>query len=72
LIEKFNDKIISIDVDVMIKWGEINQKLKSKGKQIPVMDSLIGATCIVKNFTLVTRNTKDFKNLQIKIINPFH
>jgi predicted nucleic acid-binding protein len=72
LIEKFNGKIISVDIDVMIKWGEINQHLKSKGKQIPVMDSLIGATCMAKNFTLIARNTKDFQNLQIQIINPFN
>jgi predicted nucleic acid-binding protein len=35
------------------------------------MDSLIGATCQAKNFVLITRNEKDFINLDIEIINPF-
>jgi len=35
------------------------------------MDSLIGATSEVKGFTLLTRNEKDFQNLNINIVNPF-
>lgn len=35
------------------------------------MDSLIGATVQVKRMILVTRNEKDFQNLDISIINPY-
>ena len=71
LLERFKNKIIDINIDVMLEWGKTNQNLKSIGKSLPIMDSLIGATCIVKGFALVTRNDKDFKNLDIKIVNPF-
>ncbi len=71
LLERFQNKIIDINVEIMIEWGSINQNLKSTGKSLPIMDSLIGATCIVKDLTLVTRNEKDFINLDIKIVNPF-
>jgi len=68
---RFENRIIDIDIEIMLKWGEINSKLKSIGKPLPLMDLIIGSTCIAKNYTLVTRNSKDFKNLDLKIINPF-
>jgi len=55
----------------MLKWGEINQKLKLLGTPLPIMDSIIGATCETHDFILITRNEKDFKNINIEIINPF-
>ncbi len=71
LLVRFENKIVSIDVETMLIWGKINQKLKSKGKSLPIMDSLIASSCINAGFTLVTRNEKDFQNLDINVINPF-
>ena len=71
LLVRFENRIINLDVDIMLEWGEINQNLKNIGKCLPVMDSLIGAICSAKGFVLLTRNKKDFKNLEINIINPF-
>ena len=71
LLVRFENRIIDLDVDIMLEWGEINQNLKNIGKCLPVMDSLIGAICSAKGFVLLTRNKKDFKNLEINIINPF-
>ncbi len=71
LLDRFQNKIIDIDTEVMLQWGAINHRLKQLGKPLPIMDSLIGATSEMKNFILITRNEKDFKNLNIKVINPF-
>lgn len=71
LLKRFDKKIIEVNIDTMLEWGTINHKLKNIGKPLPIMDSLIGATCSKYNYTLVTRNEKDFKNINIKIINPF-
>lgn len=71
LLYKFENRIISIDTETMLTWGSINHKLKKQGLALPIMDSLIGATCLSKGLTLITRNEKDFQNLAIKIVNPF-
>jgi len=71
LLNRFKNKIIPVDTDVMLKWGEINNRLKKLGTPLPIMDSLIGTSCEVYNMTLLTRNEKDFKNINIQIINPF-
>jgi len=56
----------------MLTWGKVTQRLRTMGKPLPVMDSLIGSTCKVHHLTLITRNEKDFVNLYIKIVNPFN
>ncbi|MEA1892694.1 MAG: type II toxin-antitoxin system VapC family toxin [Campylobacterota bacterium] len=71
LLNRFQSKIIDIDTNIMLQWGVINNRLKNLGKPLPIMDSLIGATSEVYDYILITRNEKDFKNLNIKIINPF-
>ncbi|MDF1883632.1 type II toxin-antitoxin system VapC family toxin [Sulfurimonas sp. SAG-AH-194-C21] len=71
LLQRFNNKILPINVNVMLKWGALNQELKKLGKPLPLMDSIIGATCQEFEMTLITRNEKDFKNISIEIINPF-
>ncbi len=71
LLLRFKNRIVDIDVNTMIVWGKINQSFKSKGRTLPIMDSLIASSCIYNDFTLITRNEKDFQNLDINIINPF-
>jgi tRNA(fMet)-specific endonuclease VapC len=71
LLIRFKDRVVSVDISVMLKWAEIHQKLRKQGTPLPVMDSLIGATCKVNNMTLITRNEKDFKHIDIEIINAF-
>ena len=71
LLTRFHNRIVTIDLDTMLIWGKINQNLKSIGKPLPIMDSLIASSCIYNEFTLITRNEKDFNNLDIRLINPF-
>lgn len=71
LLSGFHNKVIDIDTDVMLHWALLANTLKTKGTPLPIMDSLIAATCLTKKFTLVTRNEKDFTNIDIKIIDPF-
>ncbi len=56
---------------------EINSIIALKTAQLHVLnpasltDSFIGATALQHNFTLVTRNTKDFESFGVKLLNPF-
>ena len=34
-------------------------------------DAMIAATAIVKNLTVVTRNTRDFEPFSVTVFNPF-
>ena len=68
-IEKFlrNSKVFYIDSEV----ENTSIKIK-KTHKIQIPDAIIAATAIINNFTLITRNSKDFKELHnLKIKNPF-
>lgn len=71
LLPRFEDKIIDIDTQTMLYWGTLTNDLRKKGTPLPIMDSLIGASCLANKCTLITRNEKDFINTNIPIINPF-
>ncbi len=71
LLQRFENKIIDIDIETILVWAKTTHKLQTIGKPMPIMDSLIAATCLAKNLILVTRNEKDFNALEIELINPF-
>ena len=72
LFKRFEGRIVDVDSDIMLKWGYLTSALKKKGKPMPIMYAIIAATAISKNFTLITRNEKDFRNLDLEIVNPFN
>ena len=72
LLSRFENRIVEIDIETMLVWGEMSASLQALGTPMPIMDSLIAATCKTKNYTLVTRNTKDFLHLDIVLIDPFN
>jgi predicted nucleic acid-binding protein len=68
LVEWFSERIVAIDEDVMLTWA----KMRSEGRTLPILDSLIAATAITAGATLVTRNTKDFKGTpNLHVLNPW-
>ena len=67
LSERFYGRIIMIDASIAEKWGYISSK-----RNIPAIDGLIAASALVNNLKLVTRNVKDFVDInELEIINPW-
>lgn len=71
LLLRFADKIVGITTNVMLVWGELTGQLDREGTSMPALDSLIAASVIEGEFTLVTRNEADFQYAGIAIINPW-
>jgi toxin FitB len=69
LPEYFEERILNIDTKVADMWGRLQSK--KKGHTLPAIDGLIAATAHVHNLTLVTRNTKDFIQTSIEMLNPW-
>lgn len=64
----FRDRILSIDREVAICWGNLQA---NSGRSLPAIDSLLAATAITHRLKLVTRNTSDFIYPQFELINPW-
>lgn len=57
-------EVIYPDHEIIVISAKINAALSSAGMAIGVIDSLIAATAIARNLTLVTANTKHFSRVQ--------
>ena len=71
LIPRFENRIIPIDSEIALKWGLVLGENEKNGIKIPVLDGLIGATALVHNLTVVTRNVEDINFTGALIINPW-
>ncbi len=67
----FQDRILSIDVNIVQIWGEMTASAQQAGITIPAMDGLIAATARSNGLHLMTRNVSDFKHTGTMIINPW-
>lgn len=71
LIPRFDHRILAIDIEVALTWGNILGESKQRGIIIPVVDGLIAATGIVHNLTVVTENINDFIETGANLFNPW-
>ena len=71
LLVRFEGNVVPLDIVIMAEWGRIAARLESKGKTMPVIDSLIAATVLDRKMTLVTRNVSDFEGTDAEILNPW-
>lgn len=63
---EYADRILPITLDVALAWGRI-----AAGRTRGMPDALLGATAIVHNLTLVTRSIRDFRDLPIRVVDPW-
>lgn len=56
-------RIVPADKRIMKKAGNIHGELVRKGNRIGSFDCIIGATAIVEEEALLTRNVEDFKRI---------
>ena len=62
----FADRILGIDTATARLWGELSAQ-----RPRPVVDTLLAATAITHGLTLVTRNTNDVQDINVRLLNPF-
>jgi predicted nucleic acid-binding protein len=67
--EWFGDRIIPVNGEIMREWGRICARI---GRTLPLLDSLIAATALARGFTVLTRNVRDFENIEgLLLRNPW-
>lgn len=62
----FADRVVGIDAATARLWGEWSAE-----RPRPVIDTLLAATAVVREMTLVTRNTADVEDLHVKVLDPW-
>jgi hypothetical protein len=62
----FAERILGIDLATARLWGEWSAQ-----RARPVIDTLLAATAVAHNLTLVTRNVRDVRDLKVKLLDPW-
>ena len=72
LEERFRDRNLEVDSDVLGKWATICGRSEAEGNKLPVIDSLLAASALAHDLTVITLNETDFKRCSgvVKIYNP--
>jgi toxin FitB len=65
LAQSYN--VLSLDTAIFRKWGQLTHGRTDHHLE----DALIAATALVRDLTVVTRNTDDFKSFGVPLLNPF-
>jgi toxin FitB len=71
LLARFQNHLLSIDLDTMLVWGSLNARLEANGRPISALDGLLAATAMQHRCALVTRNSIHFENANITLVNPW-
>jgi hypothetical protein len=61
-------RLLDVDEAVADRWGRVQA---ASGRSLPVIDGLLAATALQHDLSLVTRNTRDFEGLGVRLINPW-
>jgi toxin FitB len=59
------------DATVSRRWARVVVELRNRGQTLPVLDSMIAATALVHELTVVTRNVRDFQRAKVRVVDPF-
>lgn len=71
LAAHYDERILPVDRETAVSWGEITARARRSGVQIPPSDGLIAATALRHGLHLMTRNTRDFEATGVLVIDPW-
>lgn len=66
VLKAFSDRILPLDTSVAIQCAKLHVPNPKSER-----DAMIGATAKVHGMTLITRNIKDFRHMDLNIFNPW-
>jgi len=71
LLTHYNDYIIPVNQAIALQAALLRADAKQEGRIVHLADALIASTARVNNWIVATRNTNDFIDSGVDIINPW-
>ena len=66
VMKAFKGRILAFDTNTALKCAQLHVPDPKSER-----DAMIASTALVHGLTMVTRNEKDFKHIDVKLINPW-
>ena len=70
-LEAFQYRILVFDEKAASIYGQLMGHRRSIGRPLGVLDGQIAAIACANQMSLATRNTRDFEECGLNVINPF-
>lgn len=58
------------EAETGLRWARLLADLRSRGRAMPIKDSLIAATALTHGLTLATLNGRDFESAGVHLVDP--
>ncbi len=71
LPRQFADRILPFDREVAVIWGELMGAADRAGRPRSAADAQIAATAIGHDLAVATRNTHDYQDMNVHLLNPW-
>ena len=71
LRRRFASRILEVDEPVILAWLLLMEEGRKKRRPPPQPDALLAATAVVHNLAIATRNAKDFRQIGVRVVNPW-
>lgn len=68
---QFAGRVLPFDRAAAVRWGEMAAEAERRGRPRPAVDLQIAATAARSGLGVATRNTADFADLGLDIVNPW-
>ncbi|CAN5210630.1 type II toxin-antitoxin system VapC family toxin [soil metagenome] len=69
--EELAGRVLPFDLEAAIEFGALSAARESSGHALSMADGQIAAVCLTNGAALATRNTRDFEELGIDLIDPW-
>jgi predicted nucleic acid-binding protein len=69
--EVYQGQILTLDLLAAHEFGRLAACRQKSGRRMDPMDAMIAAIALAHGMTLATRDTQDFADLGLDLINPF-
>lgn len=71
LVEDFHGRVIEFDINAASAAAALAAQLHRAGQTVDMRDLQIAGIAVAKKAILVTRNVKDFQQMNLPLINPW-
>ena len=71
LTKVFSGRVLSFDTETAQHWGRIVANAEKRKISVNTIDSMIAATALQYNLSVVTRNAGHFEALGVSIVSPW-
>ena len=71
LVERLKDHIVPLDTMTLMLWGSLTGWKDTEGKPMGILESLIAASALRNNMTIVTRYIEVYHRTGVPVVNPW-